>query len=829
MASQPVKEGRVKNLDPSDVIAFALFLIFPAILPFVRKAGPPILIATGLFAAVILWRDARLGKALKSHLSNSAILLFAAFLAWATISLAWSPWPSRGVHSIVNVVLLFASILMISEFPLSKNAPRLLAIGLSCGSVFIALDLTMGQRILHLVHALHDDIGFKYNMVAVTYVILAAALLRHQEGLKLLKLLFVGLFLAVAIFLSKSETAKLAILILFLSYLCASIRPGAFPKPLILGSLGFVWLFGAFAMPKLGLLQSFVPAEFWAAGSAPQRIALWTAFTDFAVHGLPWGWGIDSAALPDSTQFFASASPETRDQLKNWHSHNNILQIAVELGLPGLLLSFLSGARLISNSLNKMEGSSAAFLSFLAVIILIGCISHGLWQSWWWAAILIGAYFLNSKILSHTSTRPLDANSRKDRLYELISSEFFQAGLVVCCAALVAKLMRVSGLGPYESADLWVQSLFWSFSAVFMGSRFMKFVMNSSTPAAFGYVIPVVSLSFLIAVVIIFLARLDYQRLEMLLSFLLALPVLTAACFLEERHRQWRFHAFPDDEFGGDAYPKNFSLSIIDYSEPLNNKASDGIIVDFKNELSSEKKRYLAFCALNGVKAFGKLEISELFEGKIPAQHVEQVIKTTTHDLGFYHELKKAVDIGVALILAPCFLVIIAVCAIAIKLDDGGPIFFRQTRIGLKGKMFRVWKLRTMREQVDLYEARHFTVVDDDRITRVGRVLRRTRLDEFPQIINILFCEMSWIGPRPEAAPLAHWYASEIDLYHFRHIVRPGITGWAAVKQGNVAEVEAARQKLYYDFFYIKNYSFQLDLLIAMRTVKIMISGFGAK
>jgi len=117
----------------------------------------------------------------------------------------------------------------------------------------------------------------------------------------------------------------------------------------------------------------------------------------------------------------------------------------------------------------------------------------------------------------------------------------------------------------------------------------------------------------------------------------------------------------------------------------------------------------------------------------------------------------------------------------------------------------------------------------DDRITRVGRFLRKTRLDELPQAWNILKGEMSWIGPRPEASELANWYEDQIPFYAYRHIVRPGITGWAQVNQGHVADVDEVRAKLRFDFYYIKNLSLWLDLLIALKTIRVVLGGIGAK
>jgi lipopolysaccharide/colanic/teichoic acid biosynthesis glycosyltransferase len=118
---------------------------------------------------------------------------------------------------------------------------------------------------------------------------------------------------------------------------------------------------------------------------------------------------------------------------------------------------------------------------------------------------------------------------------------------------------------------------------------------------------------------------------------------------------------------------------------------------------------------------------------------------------------------------------------------------------------------------------------EDHRVTRIGKFLRRYRIDELPQIINILKGEMSWIGPRPEAVALSLWYEKELPFYRYRHIVRPGITGWAQVTQGHVANVDEVLWKLQYDFYYIKNFSFWVDVLIVARTIRTVLTGFGAR
>jgi lipopolysaccharide/colanic/teichoic acid biosynthesis glycosyltransferase len=157
-------------------------------------------------------------------------------------------------------------------------------------------------------------------------------------------------------------------------------------------------------------------------------------------------------------------------------------------------------------------------------------------------------------------------------------------------------------------------------------------------------------------------------------------------------------------------------------------------------------------------------------------------------------------------------------------------VLFRQRRIGHAGHPITVYKFRTMRDATASDErGAAITKNEDDRITRVGRVLRKLRIDELPQIINILKWEMSWIGPRPEANVLSLWYTDEIPFYRYRHVVKPGISGWAQVNQGHVAEVDEVHRKLQYDFYYIKYFSPWLDVLILFRTIKTILNGFGAR
>lgn len=161
-----------------------------------------------------------------------------------------------------------------------------------------------------------------------------------------------------------------------------------------------------------------------------------------------------------------------------------------------------------------------------------------------------------------------------------------------------------------------------------------------------------------------------------------------------------------------------------------------------------------------------------------------------------------------------------------IRLDSKGSVLFKQRRVGIHGKTFVLLKFRTMYETDESGAA--WTVKNDARITRVGAWLRKYRLDELPQLINILKGDMALIGPRPEAAELAELFRKEIPFYEYRSLVKPGITGWAQVNHGNTCSLEGAREKLQYDLYWIKNRSFWIDLKIIVKSIKVVLTGFGA-
>jgi sugar transferase (PEP-CTERM system associated) len=189
---------------------------------------------------------------------------------------------------------------------------------------------------------------------------------------------------------------------------------------------------------------------------------------------------------------------------------------------------------------------------------------------------------------------------------------------------------------------------------------------------------------------------------------------------------------------------------------------------------------------------------------------------------------KNAIDFVVALTLLIATFPLMVATAVLIKLTSRGPIFYSQERVGLGGKTFTIYKFRSMRTDAEKDGAR-WASTNDDRITPIGRFIRKTRIDELPQLINVLKGEMSMVGPRPERPQFVNKLKEEIPFYELRHIMRPGLSGWAQVRYQYGSSVEDSHEKLRYDLYYIKNYSLFIDLTILLETTKVVIFGSGAR
>ena len=191
--------------------------------------------------------------------------------------------------------------------------------------------------------------------------------------------------------------------------------------------------------------------------------------------------------------------------------------------------------------------------------------------------------------------------------------------------------------------------------------------------------------------------------------------------------------------------------------------------------------------------------------------------------------VKRVIDLlaaGVGLVIGAPVLILVAA---AVKLTSSGPVFYHQTRVGERGQLFTLYKFRTMTRDAETETGPVFAALRDPRVTPVGGILRATRLDELPQLWNILRGQMSLVGPRPERPEFVKELSEEIPFYGQRHVVKPGLTGWAQVRYEYAANITDTMEKLQYDLFYIKNMSIVLDLVIIFSTVKTVLRRRGAR
>lgn len=261
------------------------------------------------------------------------------------------------------------------------------------------------------------------------------------------------------------------------------------------------------------------------------------------------------------------------------------------------------------------------------------------------------------------------------------------------------------------------------------------------------------------------------------------------------------------------------------------NGSVDRVIVALKDRRSAMPVNELLELRLQGIriddgtslceKLFGQIEVDELYPSWL-------IFGEGFRPTRSYRFIQPVFSVLLALVLSLLTLPLIPIIVMLIKISSPGPALYRQKRVGLRGRPFYCYKFRTMRADAEADSGPTWASDDDPRITKVGKFLRATRLDEIPQLWNVARGDMEFVGPRPERPEFVEWLAREIPYYQVRHTVPPGITGWAQVcyKYGNT--VEDSKEKLRYDLYYIKNASLGLDLMILFQTIKTVLLGRGA-
>lgn len=407
---------------------------------------------------------------------------------------------------------------------------------------------------------------------------------------------------------------------------------------------------------------------------------------------------------------------------------------------------------------------------------------------------------------------------------------------IVACVALpffVTTLFQPDGWHDYVSQATALACLL----ALLLGFWLHRSLSKlPGTYESFG-ILPAYLASFGLVLSVILLIRIEYSRSLLILGFLACIVWFITVYLVVQRKTVLRLGTIPGGRVAGFDELSGVTSKRLRLDSPLD--GIDAVTADFRHDHSDAWEARIADYTLAGIPVYHSKDLYESLTGRAELENLSENNFGALGPANSWMLPKQVIDWIAALLLAPLLVPVCVVAAIAIRLDSPGPVLFRQSRVGYRGREFTVIKFRTMRSngngtahgnelgKIDVEEL--ITRQDDSRITRIGRFLRFTRIDELPQLINVLRGEMSLIGPRPEATGLSDWYQAEVPFYRYRHIVRPGITGWAQVNQGHVAGVDDIKMKLQYDFYYIRNFSVWLDILIVMKTVKTMLTGHGHK
>ena len=299
---------------------------------------------------------------------------------------------------------------------------------------------------------------------------------------------------------------------------------------------------------------------------------------------------------------------------------------------------------------------------------------------------------------------------------------------------------------------------------------------------------------------------------------------------------EYRVAGFVDDDEAKQGSEIN-GLAVLGTSRKLMDIVRDSgihkIIVCISKTIRPDIFSTLVEAKFKGVTVYEMPTFYEMLARRIPVEHVSDIwlgyadvlgLKRTFYNLKLKNLLDRLIAAGGLLIASP----VMILTAFLIKLESKGPVFYSQKRVGLDEKDFDLFKFRSMRADAEVGGA-VWAQKNDDRVTCIGRIIRKTRIDELPQLWNVLKGEMSFVGPRPERPEFVQHLKKDIPYYMLRHAVKPGITGWAQVNYPYGASVEDALEKLQYDLYYIKNGSFFLDAHIMLRTVRVMLFGIGAR
>jgi len=378
------------------------------------------------------------------------------------------------------------------------------------------------------------------------------------------------------------------------------------------------------------------------------------------------------------------------------------------------------------------------------------------------------------------------------------------------------------GIGATEQTILATAA---AYAIVWYCGRRLDAFPRATLQGNLGYLAPVAAIAYAAIAVVLVLLRSDYSRVQLFGSGLLTVLWMAFVAQLRGRYLIRNYAVVPSDLIPG--MPERAACRWLTYEEVEEMGIRvDAMVADLGPDLTEGQVAALAGAAIAGVPVLDRRYMVETMTGRTPLGGLMPNEFGALLPSRQYLVVRRGLELLLTLLVLPVLLPILAAVALAVRLDSGGPVFFRQERVGRRGRVFRMIKFRTMYHGTS---GPSFTQQADPRVTRVGHTLRRFRLDELPQLVNVLRGDMSWVGPRPEALTLDRQYVQDIPHFALRGIVRPGVTGWAQINQGYAHEADEMRSKLEYDLYYLKHCSLWLDVMIVLRTFAVMFGGTGAR
>ncbi|MBS0546299.1 MAG: sugar transferase [Proteobacteria bacterium] len=379
-----------------------------------------------------------------------------------------------------------------------------------------------------------------------------------------------------------------------------------------------------------------------------------------------------------------------------------------------------------------------------------------------------------------------------------------------------------AGIGATEQTIL---STAFAYAVVWYCGRRLDAFPRVTLQGNLGYVAPVAAIAYSTIAVALLLMRSDYSRVQLFGSGVLAVLWMAFVAQLRARYLTRNYAVLPSSLTA--EMPALHTCRWLDFEQVgRENVRVDAIVTDLSTDLDETQVAALTNAAIGGVPVLDRRYVMETMTGLTPLSGL------TPNEFGAllpsrqYLVVRRAIELALTILTLPLLLPVLGVVALVVRSTSPGPILFVQQRVGRRGRVFRMVKFRTMHHGVD---GPSFTTQSDPRVTKVGHFLRRSRLDELPQLFNVLRGDMSWVGPRPEAFALDQQYVRDIPHFALRGIVRPGVTGWAQINQGYAHKAHEMRSKLEYDIYYLKHCSLWLDLVIVLRTFAVVIGGTGAR